>query len=133
MSDQEKGMENMEALWRGQKGDKGDKGQRGLPQGQARAIVYLFVLCIALFLVLGVGLFHQQSVFQQRISQADAHNARIRCQAIAQIVAIPVPSPVAGNPSRMWEASYEHVQRQRGIAAGCKLPALSTVAKGHPR
>jgi len=145
MSDGDAGRaENMEqivALARGLKGAKGDKGDTGprLPASERRAVVTLFTLgaCLAAVCVLGIAHYARQLHREQQIVAAQqraierqgrqiaaqqAAENRIRCTSIAQVTTIPVPHPLAGNPSREWEAAYEHIQRNRGIQLGCRLP-----------
>ena len=101
---------------RGEQGKRGERGERGkegepstrLPVSQARAVVYLFVLNLLLFGACFWGLVHY----------AQAGNAD-RCTTLQQIEAIPVPQPVAGNPSREWESKYEQITRARGRELGC--------------
>ena len=142
MSDGDAGRaENMEqvfAMTRGPKGDKGETGPR-LPASERRAVVTLFTLgaCLAAVCILGIAHYARQLHREQQIVAAQqraierqgrqiaaqqAAENRIRCTSIAQVTTIPVPRPVAGNPSREWEAAYEHIQRNRGIQLGCRLP-----------
>ena len=106
----------------GERGERGEKGVSRLPSRQAWAIVYMFALNMA---ILGVGLFW--------LAHIQSENNRVRCTALAQIVAIPVPVPTAGNPSREWVADYTRIERQRGAALGCPMPAprYVTVQPGH--
>ncbi len=96
---------------RGPKGDKGDRGEQGrrLAAGQARALVYLFGLNL---LLLGAGFF-------ALIHYVQADNAD-RCITIEQIVSIPVPHSVKGNPSREWESKFEAIERVRAGQLGCR-------------
>lgn len=124
VSDQQDGMEAMEAMWPGRKGDKGDKGekgQRGLPQGQARAIVYMFLLCIALFIVLGAGLFHYIHANQAAQQSAGFQVERKLCADVATMSAIQPPAgATAANPSRAYEQAEHRAWAGLVIALGCK-------------
>ena len=142
MSDGDAGRaENMEqvfAMARGPKGDKGETGPR-LPASERRAVVTLFTLgaCLAAVCILGIAHYArqlhreqqivaaQQAAIERQGRQIAAQQAavnRIRCTSIALVTTIPVPRPLAGNPSREWEAAYELIQRNRGIQLGCRLP-----------
>ncbi len=110
---------------KGDRGPKGDKGDRGMPPGQRRAIVYLFVLPVLIAAIALGGLAyyaHRLSVEQQEIIRVATLNNRVRCASIAEIVSIPIPVPTAGNPSREWDAKYEEAERARGLQLGCRLP-----------
>ena len=123
----------------GPPGPKGDEGKAGpqLPQRQARAVVYLFILGALIGVVCLAGLLHlagevsqqQHAVAQQQQQVAreqrelDAQqtaNKADRCTTVEEIAAIPVPHPVAGNPSREWESKYEGIEAARGKQLGCK-------------
>jgi hypothetical protein len=80
-----------------------------LPAGQARAVIYLFLLNVVLFGLCFAGLIHY----------VKAGNSD-RCTTLQQVIAIPVPTPVAGNPSREWESTYEAIDRQRARQLGCR-------------
>lgn len=96
----------------GPRGEKGDQGEAGVPRRTRRSIVILFAVA-ALVAIAGLA--------RAGIDQSAA--ARIRCESLAQIVAIPVPVPVTDNPSREWVYRYVMIQRRRGEQLGCKLPA----------
>lgn len=81
-----------------------------MPPGQRRAVIYLFTLNLLFVGLCFWGLIHYVQVNDQQ-----------RCASIAQIAAIPVPKPVAGNPSRMWESRYEAIQEARGRQLGCRI------------
>ena len=128
--------------WVVAKGDKGEQGDRGapgpgLPVRQRRAIIYLFILPALIAAVALGGILHyasiltaeQQTVARQsrEIAGVESTDARQRCGSIAEIVAIPIPVPTAGNPSRQAWARFEQVQRARGTELGCKMPAARYV------
>lgn len=96
---------------RGEKGDKGERGKPGprLPPGVARALVLLFVLNLLLLAAVFFGLIHYV-----RAGDAD------RCTTLEEVVAIPVPRPVAHNPSREWESKFEAIEAKRGRQLGCR-------------
>jgi hypothetical protein len=78
---------------KGEKGDQGDQGERGLPRGQARAIVYLFIIA---FLVASASLLYITHVVSQ-------NNVKW-CTTITLLVSEkPPPGPAAANPSRAYE------------------------------
>ena len=98
----------------GPKGDQGEQGEEGrpgtrLPRGQARAVVYLFVLNMLFVAACFTGLIHYVHAGDQE-----------RCTTINEVTSIPVPQPVAGNPSRMWESRFEAIEKARGRQLGCR-------------
>lgn len=96
---------------RGEAGERGERGKTGarLPAGQARAVVYLFLLNLLFVGACFAGLVYYVHATDQE-----------RCTTLEQIVAIPVPTPVAGNPSREFEARFEAIERERGRQLGCR-------------
>ena len=136
-------MERIVALGRGDKGDKGDAGEKGapgprLPRAQRQAIVWMFLANLAFIGVLTVGLFHytgkltdQQHVVahqqhalarqQRELDEATAANSRQRCASVLAEAHIPLPHPIVGNPSRIWEAQFEALQATRARDLGCRL------------
>lgn len=96
---------------KGEQGEQGARGERGLPKGQRRAIVFLFVFNFVL-IVIGY-------LFLSSIARG---NTQARCASIAKTVAIPVPVPVKDNPSRQWVAAFSLIQRVRGTELGCDMP-----------
>lgn len=110
------------------KGPKGDKGDRGMPSGQRRAIVYLFVLNVALFVVLGLGLVHyvrasQASQVREQAAQRRAAamiEAKI-CTDVATMALIKPPAgPPATNPSRAYEQAEHRAWTGLVQGIGCK-------------
>jgi hypothetical protein len=102
--------EGMEAIFKGAKGEKGDRGEkgRGLARGQARAIVYLFVVG---FLMAGACLLFT-------VHEIDANNAKW-CATIDLLDAQRPPSGnAAANPSRAYEqrigADFHRLRSQLG-------------------
>jgi hypothetical protein len=95
----------------GQQGERGEQGKVGarLPAGQARALIYLFILNILFVAACFAGLVHYVHATDQE-----------RCTTLEQIVSIPVPHPVVGNPSREWESRFETIERERGRQLGCR-------------
>ena len=118
----------VEARWqpaRGQKGDKGEQGERGEQGMSARvrySLVMLFALGVALALFALVGVIVQTRRFERDQTAQNAHAARVRCEAITEILRIPIPAPVTDNPSREWVYRYVLIQRMRGERLGCHLP-----------
>lgn len=102
---------------RGEKGEAGTAGKRGeqgkagprLGAGQARAVIYLFVVNVLFVAACFIGLIHYVHSTDQE-----------RCTTLEQIVSIPVPHPLIGNPSRQFEARFEAIERERGRQLGCK-------------
>ena len=102
---------------RGPKGDKGERGKQGeqgepstrLPISQARAVVYLFILNLIFVGLCFWGLVHYIHA-----------NDQDRCTTLEEVVAIPVPQPVAGNPSREFDARFEAIEAKRGRQLGCR-------------
>lgn len=103
-----------------------------VPHRTRRAIVVLFFVIGAFAVLAIIGQYRadvritgqQQTISRQQheISEQDRKEARVRCASIAGIMKIPVPVPVAGNPSREWVYRYVQIQRRRGLQLGCKLP-----------
>lgn len=46
-------------------------------------------------------------------------NNQQRCTSLQAEAAIPLPQPIAGNPSRIWEAQFEAIQAARARQLGC--------------
>lgn len=93
----------------GAKGDRGDRGRGGMTGAQRKAFTYLALVVLVYCGLLGFGLIHYVR-----------QNAQERCASIEQTTRIPVPHPIAGNPSRIWEARYEAIERQRARQLGCR-------------
>lgn len=130
----------------GQAGVAGAQGApgRSLPRAQRQAITWMFAFCVLLVVACFLGLFHyaralagQQHVVaaqekvldgqqralhrqQQELDASTAANARQRCTSLEQDVSIPITHPIAGNPSREWEARFEAIDRERVIELRCK-------------
>jgi hypothetical protein len=122
---QQEQMEQMVSLARGPRGAKGEKGDQGatgasrLPVVQARAIVYLFALNLALFIVLGAALFHYVHAYQagQARDQAAQRKAgqvveRALCGTFGELA---LNKPPPGNPAQNPSRAYD--QRQHAILA----------------
>jgi len=73
-----------------------------------RAVVVLFVL--AVFLAAANMLFTVHEI---------AVSNRARCQSLEQLVAIPIPQPVAGHESREYASRLRAAYRHRAIELGC--------------
>lgn len=135
------GFEMRYAALRGEKGEKGDTGPQGirglLSRTQGRAVVYLFILGAVLGVASLAGLLHyagelssqQRTVAtEQRELVTEQHNLTAavktnnaeRCAILEEVVAIPVPHPVAGNPSREWESKFQALEATRGHELGCR-------------
>jgi hypothetical protein len=108
------GFEMRYGTLRGEKGERGEQGAQGkastrLPLPQARAIIFLLLLNL---LLIGAGFFGL--IHYVRAGNSD------RCTSLEQVVAIPVPRPVAGNPSREFDARFEAIEQRRARELGCR-------------
>ena len=92
----------------GETGKQGERGAAGLSKPVRRALVFLFVLCV---LMAGSNILWTAYVVR-------AGN-QARCASILADAHIPLPEPVAGNPSREWEAAFEAIQEARARQLGC--------------
>ena len=92
----------------GNQGNRGEKGAAGLSVSVRRAVVFLFALN---FLLAG-------AVMLWTVHEVNADN-QARCAIVLADATIPLPHTVAGNPSRLWEAAFEAIQRQRARQLGC--------------
>lgn len=101
--------ERVQALARGPKGDKGEPGDRGMSPAQRRAFTYLALVVLVYCALLGFGLFHYVRA-----------NAQSRCASVLAEATIPLPHPITGNPSRIWEAHFEQLQAKRARDLGCR-------------
>jgi hypothetical protein len=104
--------ERIQGLATGPKGERGEPG-RGLPRAVARSVAYLFFLA-ALFSVASYVILHHEIVVavQGQVQQ--------RCASVLAEAHIPLPHPITGNPSRIWEAKFEELQAQRARDLGCR-------------
>ena len=129
----------VEARWqplhgeRGEKGERGQRGEQGMPARTRYALVFLFILAMAVGII---GIYGQARTDlklnsavrtineqQQELNRQAASSSRDRCTSIARIVAIPIPVPLKDNPSRQAWAAFEGVERARGRELGCVMPA----------
>lgn len=103
MSDEQRGP-------KGDKGDQGDPGKRGEPLNRAarRSLIFLFVLAM----LIGAA----NLLWTSHVVQADNQQ---KCASVEQLAHIPIPQPVAGNPSREFAAALENVYRARAAQLGC--------------
>ncbi len=92
----------------GNQGNRGEQGLAGLSAPVRRALVFLFALSVALA---AANLWWTAHVVQA--------GDQMRCSSILADATIPLPHPVAGNPSREWEAAFEAVARERARQLGC--------------
>ena len=154
MSDQQGGMENMEALFKGQKGQKGDKGEKGekgssrLPALLAWSLVVLFVVAVA---VGGTAYFSsvtarrtadhaiQAAQVEQRRSALAEQAAQRRagqvieqklCSTLGHLAQL---KPPAGNPktnpSRAYEQALYATLSRLGPDLGCPPAQLSALIR----
>lgn len=75
---------------------------------ERRAVIFLFVLSVLL------GVFN----LFWTAHEVSANNGD-RCATIVQLASIPIPRPVAGNPSRVFAAHLEAIYRDRARQIGC--------------
>ena len=112
---------------RGQKGDKGDQGEEGkrgaagLSVNVRRAVVFMFVLAVALA---AIGLFWIGSAIngshasQQR--QGQLIEQRL-CTTLGRLAALKPPGgPPSSNPARAYEDNLHATLAQLGPDIGCK-------------
>ena len=92
----------------GKRGAQGEHGVAGLSRPVRRALVFLFVLCVALA---GANMLWTAHVVQG--------NSQQMCSSLEAVARIPVPQPVAGNPSRLWDSRYEAIERTRARQLRC--------------
>lgn len=131
---------------RGERGEKGETGETGAPgpqgirgllsRAQARAVVYLFIVGALICAACLAGLLHyagkldsqqrtvaaeqRELTTEQHVLTADVKaNNQERCAILEEVVAIPVPHPVTGNPSREWESKFQAIERARARELGC--------------
>jgi Collagen triple helix repeat (20 copies) len=92
----------------GKRGAQGEHGVAGLSRPVRRALVFLFVLCVALAAANMLWTAHAVNADNQQ-----------QCASLEAVARIPVPQPVAGNPSRLWDSRYEAIERQRARQLHC--------------
>jgi hypothetical protein len=100
---------------------------------QATAVLYLFGVTTLLVVAALFVLFHyvhevakvaQTAEHAQMVAdRLDAAGHASRCTDLQKLAGIPVPQPVAGNPSREFANSVEKVWRARAHQLGCKVEA----------
>jgi hypothetical protein len=96
---------------------------------QATAVVYLFGVTMLLVAAALFALFHYVHEVaraertaehaQMVASRADTAAGVSRCADLQKLAAIPVPQPVAGNPSREFANQLETIWRARARQLGC--------------
>jgi hypothetical protein len=96
----------------GQQGDRGEQGTAGAP-GLSRAVRRALVFLFALNLLLAAANFLWTA-------HSVNSNGQQRCASVEADATIPVPQPVAGNPSRLWESRFEANARKRARQLGCE-------------
>ena len=69
------------------------------------------VLALLALLVTGANLLWTAHVVNSNDQQ--------RCASVEADATIPLPEPVAGNPSRLWESRFEAIQQARARQLGC--------------
>lgn len=95
---------------RGAQGNQGNRGERGEPLSPAvrRTLIYLFTLMVLLAVA---NLYWTSHVVRENNQQ--------RCASLEQLAHIPIPRPVAGNPSRKFASDLEMSYRERARQIGC--------------
>ena len=106
---------------KGDRGPKGDKGDRGMPTGQRRAIIYLFVLTL---LLAGANLLwtgHAVNVNQSAQRRSGQLVEQKLCATLDSLRSLqPPPGNPASNPSRAYEQGLHARLSQLGTDLGCK-------------
>jgi hypothetical protein len=74
-----------------------------------RSVAFLVLLALA---VTGVNLLYTAHAVNSDNQQ--------RCASVLADATIPLPHPIAGNPSREWEAAFEANARHRARQLGCE-------------
>jgi hypothetical protein len=131
VSDQQEGMEQMAARFRGEKGAKGDKGDSGpsrLPAIVAWSLVILFVVAVAIggtawFAAASAKNAATQAVHREQAAQrkAGALVEKALCADVATMAAIPPPAGnAAAYPSRAYEQAEHRAWLGLVAAIGCK-------------
>jgi hypothetical protein len=92
-------------------------GSSAVSDRRAQAVLVLFSLVLCLTVAGGVWLWHQQ----QAINRVQMIASANRCADLGKLASIPVPVPIAGNPSREFAAAEETIWRQRAHQLGCKI------------
>jgi hypothetical protein len=92
----------------GNQGNRGEQGTAGLSTSVRRAILFLFALNVLLAGANMLWTAHSVSTGNQQ-----------RCASIEADATIPLPHPIAGNPSREWEAAFEANAQARARQLHC--------------
>jgi hypothetical protein len=131
VSDQQEGMEQMAARFRGEKGAKGDKGDSGpsrLPARVAWSLVVLFVVAVAIggtavFVAAAARNAATQAVYREQVASRKAGQLleQALCADVGTMAAIRAPagSPAA-NPSRAYEQAEHRAWAGLVVALRCK-------------
>jgi uncharacterized protein HemX len=83
----------------------------------AQSYLVLMAIVLALTVAGGVWLWHQQHAINE-VQQATSVS---KCADLSRLAAIPIPTPVAGNPSRQFAAAEETIWRDRARQLGCPI------------
>jgi hypothetical protein len=114
-------MERMQALAKGDKGDRGEQGPRGLSMLQGRAVVFLFLVAVALsvFAIFWVSHSTNRShADQARQGQVIEHRL---CATLGALAALQPPAgDPAKNPARAYDQQLHATLAQLGPDLGCR-------------
>lgn len=96
----------------GPPGRQGERGPRGdpVPRAMVRAFIFFTLLNLGLIFVGFLGLAHYVNA-----------NSRARCDSLLAQISIPIPTPVAGHESRLYEEAVRKVNISRARHLGCHL------------
>lgn len=95
---------------RGEQGRQGEQGKRGQSLNRATRRALGFLLTVSL-LIGAINLYWTSYVVRG--------NNQEKCATVQQLAHIPIPRPIAGNPSREFAAATERVYRARARELGC--------------
>lgn len=113
---------------KGDKGDRGERGQQGLPSAMRRAIVYLFVVALAmsganlLWTSHEVNVGHAAQVRDQAVQRKEGEVIeRKLCTSFGSIAALkPPPGNPLTNPSRAYDQNLHSRLDGLGSDLGCR-------------
>jgi hypothetical protein len=89
----------------------------GLPVPRGTVLTRSALRSIAILVLLGLLVTAANLLWTAHVVNADNQQ---RCGALIAVTKLPVPHPIAGNPSREWAAAFEAINAQRARELGCK-------------